>query len=100
MTIVEGIWLWLNGAVLFLTVAAWIDARRDVAAVRALNGAARGIVARGSERRERIRIVVQLVFMAAIVEPYILLAVPLLVLLSTLSEAHDRILLARKVEHD
>ena len=48
---IEAYWIGLNLVTFFVTVAALVDFRRDLVAVRQLNGHIRGIIARGNVRR-------------------------------------------------
>lgn len=108
---IEATWLVLNVVTLFLTVYALVDARADERAVRALNGEAREIVTEGNVRRETFRVIlqVQLLFVAlpglfsdreATLNPIVLvlMSIPVVLLLATIFDARDRMLLARTIE--
>lgn len=107
---VELFWIVTNAAAAALTIPALADARRDAAAVKALNGHALGIIARGNVRREWVRLAMQLVLLAIAIPAaqrpgdialtpalVLFLSLPVLVLLNTISEARDRARLAGKL---
>lgn len=99
----ELLWLVLNLSAFVLTYSAYIDAKADQRAVRLLNGSARELAANGVVRRELLRLWVQALLIAVVVpslvEPspvpswyyaVILMAIPIVLLLSTLLDARDR----------
>lgn len=107
---VELAWVLINGAALILTVLALIDARADARTVRALNGRAREIVTAGNVRREGLRVVAQILLLTLGVpallsernvglSPFVLqlIALALVMLLSTALDARDRTLLTGTV---
>jgi hypothetical protein len=88
---------------LFLTLSALVDARADSVAVKLLNGKARELAAAGNVRREVLRLLV-LVLLLSIVLPELfdddevalspfvlaLMAIPIVLLISTIYDAKDR----------
>jgi hypothetical protein len=104
----EFTWVALNLLTLAFTITAFFDARADREAVRLLNGKARELAATGILRREGIRVIVQLMLLAVAVpglfladrEPRppeiavftisCLMAVPVLLLVSSFWDARDR----------
>ena len=99
----EALYLVINLTALVLTVSAFVDARADSQAVKLLNGKARELAAAGNVRREVLRIVV-LVLLLSIVAPGLfddseiplspfviaLMAIPIVLLVSTIYDARDR----------
>ena len=55
----EAIWLALCLITTTLTTGGWLDARRDLAAVKHLNGHIRGIVVRGNVRLQSLLLIAQ-----------------------------------------
>ena len=113
LSLVEAYWVGTSLITTIVTLMALADARQDVAAVSSLNGHVRGIVARGNFRREFIRLLVQVSFLAiaapavasdretVITLPVLIfLAAPPLVLLNTLSDMRDRRRITRKYAAD
>jgi hypothetical protein len=114
---IEAIWIALNLSTFVLTAAALLDALADKRAVVALNGHARELIATGVVRRESLRLVVQ-GFLLAIIVPglfddrptplnffvVILMAIPVVLLLSSVLDARDRramtVLVAADLLHD
>jgi hypothetical protein len=100
---IEAVYLVIILAALFLTFSALVDARADSAAVRLLNGKARELAAAGNVRREVLRIVVLLLLLVIalpglfsdtevrLTAPVLaLIAIPLVLLHSTILDARDR----------
>jgi hypothetical protein len=100
---VEALWVILNLVTAALTLSALVDARADRSAVRLLNGHARDLAANGIVRREAIRLVVQVLLLAIAVPGLfsdaprpltpglvMLMAIPVLLLLSSFFDARDR----------
>jgi hypothetical protein len=100
---VEALWVILNLVTAALTLSALVDARADRSAVRLLNGHARDLAANGIVRREAIRLVVQVLLLAIAVPGLfsdaprpltpglvMLMAIPILLLLSSFFDARDR----------
>lgn len=109
MTPIELFWISVNVLGLSLTLWALLDAQRNVNAVRSMNGAIVGVAARGNLFREQIRLVIQVIFVVigllaatdaratTLTLPVLLLmAVPVLLVISSLSEARDRRLIGTK----
>lgn len=107
---VELAWVLINGAALALTVLALVDARADARTVSALNGKAREIVTAGNVRREALRVIAQALLLLLGVpallserdvglSPFVLqlIALALVMLLSTALDARDRSLLTEAV---
>lgn len=96
----EVIWIALNLTTLVLTLSALMDALADRTAVRLLNGRARELAASGIVRREALRVVVQVLLLAAVlpavapVTPHLtigaLMAVPVVLVASSILDARDR----------
>lgn len=99
----EWLWLLVNGFTLALTIGAFHDARQAQAAVRALNGRAREIVADSNVRREALRIAVQALLLSIVVPglfssrpitlswPIIaLITVPVILMISSGLDMYDR----------
>jgi hypothetical protein len=117
ISMVEAIWIAVNGAVIILTIGALIDAFLDWRDLRGYAGnglrQARKIVARSNIRREFFRLMAQL-FLLLLVVPALssdreieidffiaaLLAVPFLILCNTLGDAWDRHALRRAVPRE
>jgi hypothetical protein len=106
-------WITVNLVAAVLTVAALIDARSDWSALKAFNGSARGIVARGNFRRETFRLGSQLALLLVALPSVFtnrevnlslslvaLLLVPVFILANTLSDRQMRHALAHKLEAD
>lgn len=100
---IEAIWICLNFITLILTAVALLDALKDAAAVKALNGKARELVAGGNVRREALRLVVQVVLIAVAlpglfegrdtplsVSVVLLVSVPALLLIQTALDTRER----------
>lgn len=100
---VEGVWLVANLIALVLTLSALVGALSDQAAVHALNGKARELAATGQVRREALRAIVQVLLVFVVIPglfvdrdvpltPTVtaLMAVPLVLLLSSILDARDR----------
>jgi signal transduction histidine kinase len=101
---VELTWVMLNTVTLVFTLTALFDARADRAAVRLLNGRARELAASGIVRRELIRVMVQVMLLAVALpglftpdrntplNPVVamLMAVPVLLLISSFLDARER----------
>lgn len=109
MNAVELFWISVNVVGLSLTVWALRDAQRNVVAVRSLNGAIVGVAARGNLFREQLRFVIQTLFLAVgilsatdgreatlTLPAALLLMVPVLIVVNTLSEMRDRHIIVRK----
>lgn len=114
---VEWVWIAVNGAVIFLTIGALLDAALDWRDLRYYSGnglrQARKIVARSNTRRELFRLAAQL-FLLALVIPELandrsidfnffvasLFAVPFLILINTIGDAWDRHALRRAVPRE
>jgi hypothetical protein len=88
---------------LFLTVSALVDARADSQAVRLLNGKARELAAAGNVRRELLRLIVLILLLSIVVpelfddaeialSPFVvaLMAITIVLLVSTILDAKDR----------
>lgn len=103
VNLVEGLWIFINLAAFSLTLTALVEARADRAAVKILNGHARELAADSIVRREAIRVVVQLLLLSVAVpglfvdRPIVftpavgaLMAVPVLILISSFLDARDR----------
>lgn len=101
---IEALWIGVNALTLGLTVAALLDAWHDL---RIVTGAdrrkARTLTARGNVRREVIRVVVQFIFLGLALPavfsdreitltPFLVafIAIPVLLLISTLFDTRDR----------
>lgn len=103
MNAIQVYWVVVNLGVILLVSMALHDAWLDTQAWRERNGHARGVIARGHLRRERIRFVMQLLLLAAVIPAVTvpaLLALPLLLAANSLSEQRDRQSLARKLATD
>lgn len=100
---VEAFWIALNLVTLVLSVLGFLDARRSVAAVKWFDGHGPGIVAKGDQRREFVRVLTQLSLLSlAIPAAYApgdtrlsfpivaLMSVAVLVFLNTAGDAVDR----------
>lgn len=100
---VEWFWLVVNTFTLAITIVARRDALEAQAAVRALNGRAREIVAHSNVRRETLRSVVQALLLSAVIpglfsdEPVTLswpivalITVPVVLMLSSALDMYDR----------
>lgn len=103
VNVIEAVWISLNLSTLILTVSALLDALADRSAVRRLNGQARELAAGGIVRREAFRAVVQALLLAAVIPGTMapgeatlsftvaaLMAVPVLLLTSSLLDARER----------
>lgn len=101
--LVEAVWFALNAGCLVVTLIALVDARRDQNAVARINGRARKLVTAGNVRREFLRAVVQVLLIVIVipglfvdvpirVTPLLLalMAVPVVLLLSSLYDYRDR----------
>ena len=110
---VELFWLSVNSLTFAVTLWALIDARKDLAAVRALNGHIRGIIARGNVRREWVRLGVQALLLGIAVPGLfsdretaitpvlaMFLCVPVLLLANTLLDHRDRGRVADRLAKD
>lgn len=107
---VEALWFLVNAATLMFTVGALVDARRDQVAARGDDSPvsdARRLTASGNVRREALRAVVQILLISIVVpglftdrpinlSPALLalIAVPIVLLTSTIFDARDRTRLA------
>ncbi len=113
LTGIELFWIVTNIITTVLTVVALADAHADWAVLRQFNGSARGVVARGNIRRERIRLLIQVAFLVIAIPAALtaretpisfpllaFLSVPLLLLLNTLSDRRDRGILADKLSDE
>lgn len=100
---VEAVWLLVNLVTLILTLVAFVDARADRLTVTLLNGKARELAAQGIVRREGFRIIVQVLLLSIAIPglfvdrdiqltPILaaLIAVPLVLLVSSFLDARDR----------
>lgn len=110
---VELLWLALSVVATTVTVAALLDARADVRAVRELNGAVRGIVVRGTFRRECVRLGIQAALFALVFPSLftdreatltpglpIIFAIPVLMLVNTALDQRDRVRISKKIAKD
>lgn len=104
----EAIWVLINTVTLVLTVTALLDARADRTAVKLINGRARELAAWGIVRRERLRVMKQLLLLSIAIpglfladgairpEPLrvwpviALMSLALLLLYQSFSDARDR----------
>jgi len=64
---IEGFWLLTNLIAAVVTFFALLDARRDKAAIRLINGASRTLIAKGNVRREVFRMMIQVLLLVAVV---------------------------------
>lgn len=100
---VEAFWLLINLVTLILTVRAYLEARADRDAVKALNGRARELAAAGQVRREGFRVIVQALLLSVVIPslfapggvsltaPIVaLMAVPVVLLVSSWLDSRDR----------
>lgn len=100
---VEAIWIALNLTAVVLTLSALVDALADRTAVHLLNGHARELTAAGIVRRESFRLIVQTLLLVAVLPGALvpgeavmsftilaLMAVPAVLLLSSILDARDR----------
>jgi hypothetical protein len=104
INLVEFTWVMLNTVTLIFTITALFDARTDREAVRLLNGRARELAASGIVRRELIRVMVQVLLLTVALPGLftedrntglnpivvVLMAVPVLLLLSSFLDARER----------
>ena len=101
--LVEAVWIALNLSTLILTASAYWDARADRSAVALLNGHARELAANGIVRREAFRLAIQSLLLLIVVPGAfsdvptplnyfvgILMAIPVLLLVSSILDARDR----------
>lgn len=108
---IEAVWIGLNGVCLVVTIIAFIDSLRDRSAVRRLNGRARKLVVDGNVRREILRVIVQVLLIVVVVPGIfvdtpvkvtpllvIFMAVPVVLLVSSLFDWRDRRNLNRLVD--
>jgi hypothetical protein len=100
---VEALWIGLNAVTALLTVFALLDARADAAAVKALNGRAKEIVARGNVRREWFRLIIQFLLLGVALPGLftarevslnlvviVLMSIPAILLLQSILDAMER----------
>ena len=100
---VEWFWIGVNVVTLALTSIAHADAMANRDAVRLLNGKAREIAAGGDVRRERFRIVLQVLLLGLVIpsllndrditlNPFLLnlLAIPVVLCISSIADARER----------
>jgi hypothetical protein len=110
---VEVFWIAINLLAAGMTTVALIEARADWAALRKFNGSARGIVARGTVRREVFRLCSQIALLAVAIPSVFsdrdivltppllaLMSVPVWILLNTLSDRQMRYRLTHKLEEE
>jgi hypothetical protein len=110
---VEVAWITINVIAATMTIAALLEARHDWAVLRKFNGSARGVVARGTIRRETFRLLSQLALLAIalpavfsdreiVLTPtlILLLSVPVFILANTISDRRTRNVLHAKLEED
>ena len=103
LNILESLWIALNLAALILTLSALVDALADRTAIRLLNGHAREAAAAGIVRRESFRVVVQALLLLAVLPGalvpgeavinltvFALMAVPVVLLTSSILDARER----------
>lgn len=99
----EALYLVINLTAFVLTFSALVDARADSAAVKLLNGKARELAATGNVRREALRLVVLGLLLSIAgpgllsdqevrLSPFVvdLMAIPIVLLVSTILDARDR----------
>ena len=109
----EAAWVALNVATLLVTTVLLREARRDHEAVKALNGRTREIATRGDIRRESLRIAVNALLLSVVVpglfvdrpvnlSPPVaaLMAVPLVLLLSSFLDLRERRLLTALIAQE
>ena len=100
---VEGIWFLVNLVALVITFRAYIDARADREAVRALNGAIRELTATGFVRSAGLLVIAHLLLLSVVIpglfvdrpvviSPIVLalVAVPIVLLTSSVMDVRDR----------
>lgn len=110
---VEAVWIASNLLGVVFTIAALGDAWADEKAIRALNGRARELVGRGNIRREAFRLAVQVILLVVVVPGLFsdreinlslpvaaLMAVPFVILASSVLDWGERRRLARMLDAD
>ena len=110
---VEVFWITTNVIAAAMTIAALVEARQDALVLAKFNGSARGIVARGTVRRETFRLCSQLALLAVAIPSvfsdrditltpplFALMTVPVWILFNTISDRQMRYRLNHKIDEE